>query len=1239
MTTSAKKRPLFIHLKYHHQDIPYAQQPNCRKGFALIATISTMVLLLTIALALLSLSTLSIRDSNQQRAEQEAQSNARLSLMLAIGKLQKHVGPDTRITASSSVIDDNLIQRHLTGVWNTRAFDPASPISLDKADKNSEFITWLSSGGDMTDLTSVDYIKTAPTNAELLISERITKNPDTEVSASRVSIKPKEGISTSGSFAYSILDEGVKARVNLGATSKGAQLADQTALLGGGQRPGVDRIGQIGAASDNTFSLDDPEELKLLSSMVTTKTAALGYNTPLGHFGEHYHDVSVSAKGIMCNVVKGGLKHDLNLIAETNITPSSLAGKTIYQNAFGLNIPSDPSWEHLINYLNLYRGKDTGGPYLSSSSGVPLLRATAPSDWSAGSKVVSGPSIPNTKTPSGPTLLPSIAKVQMIFSLTARDIYRYPKGANIPDNPEYVHNPWADFFRRPWEATGPSATVVDSKYDYLLHLIYTPVITLHNPYNVALEFNDLRIEFVDVPFSLQVYRNGIAQSKGLVPLNAMYGDGRSVGVSKRFGLTLSGKNADGEPDGSPLRLAPGEVKIFSPYIPPTRTWDEEITQPLWFADWANNNSEDGRTWLNLGVDTSKVRAVSGWRGDGIGFNLDSFAPGQYNATRFEKDNGHQYRRNQCIGLRKDDEIHVEFAPIPDPDRDTTRFTLEMTLAGANPDTSARTSVIEFNYESPDGLQKELLGAGGKIRYPEIGTVGTLEILDHSSTPIGSTSGSRPFALFSAYAKTTYGGFKGSRNDGSYTSKPWSFHNHSALTASQNIITEHPALHSHEINLVRLPGNTDEIIEIQPDTDRGQFITGHSTQRGTRLGTIHEIPLGPAQSFNTLNTALPAAGYYLPRYTRPIGNSFAHPLLPTNSITSTGPAGYLYADHSFLLNSVLYEDYYFSGIQSRSEVFSDGRSAADVTTDFLSGNTPLTDTRFSRYFVDGQNITEASETILGDDGYSSVAAYQLLDGAFNVNSTSVKAWKAVLSSMTGNGARILTVPEGAGESSIENLQAVIDPKGARFSRFRLPNGQPDSLNPKSYWQSPRDITENQLTSLAEEIVKQIRLRGPFLSMSDFVNRQLGPSGETTLAGTIQAAIDKTDINDNSDLSGFDISLADVTNHELTTPDTAIGPSAQGAPGYLTQADVLSVIGNAATVRSDTFTIRAYGDSRDASNKVLARAWCEAIVQRVPEYLDPTDTATTPSASITSPTNKSFGRRFKIISFRWLSPKEI
>ena len=159
------------------------------------------------------------------------------------------------------------------------------------------------------------------------------------------------------------------------------------------------------------------------------------------------------------------------------------------------------------------------------------------------------------------------------------------------------------------------------------------------------------------------------------------------------------------------------------------------------------------------------------------------------------------------------------------------------------------------------------------------------------------------------------------------------------------------------------------------------------------------------------------------------------------------------------------------------------------------------------------------------------------------------------------------------------------------------------------------------------------------MSDFVNRQLGPSGETTLAGTIQAAIDKTDINDNSDLSGFDISLADVTNHELTTPDTAIGPSAQGAPGYLTQADVLSVIGNAATVRSDTFTIRAYGDSRDASNKVLARAWCEAIVQRVPEYLDPTDTATTPSASITSPTNKSFGRRFKIISFRWLSPKEI
>ena len=98
------------------------------------------------------------------------------------------------------------------------------------------------------------------------------------------------------------------------------------------------------------------------------------------------------------------------------------------------------------------------------------------------------------------------------------------------------------------------------------------------------------------------------------------------------------------------------------------------------------------------------------------------------------------------------------------------------------------------------------------------------------------------------------------------------------------------------------------------------------------------------------------------------------------------------------------------------------------------------------------------------------------------------------------------------------------------------------------------------------------------------------------------------------------------------------SATGAPGYLTQGDILSSLGSVIAVRSDTFRIRSYGEAVDPSNKVIARAWCEAVVQRVPEFVDPADR---PEVAIESlkDANKRFGRRFEVTGFRWLSPEEV
>lgn len=367
------------------------------------------------------------------------------------------------------------------------------------------------------------------------------------------------------------------------------------------------------------------------------------------------------------------------------------------------------------------------------------------------------------------------------------------------------------------------------------------------------------------------------------------------------------------------------------------------------------------------------------------------------------------------------------------------------------------------------------------------------------------------------------------------------------------------------------------------------------------------------------------------------------MLDPGKLLAAGASGAL-LDHSFLLNLALYDHFYFSGLADQTGWFGTGKTTTTLASSFITG-TPLVDPRLTLYAPDGKATSAFSTEVTTADAYTRVASWQVMNGAFNINSTSVAAWKAMLGSIRDAQSILNRIDKTNKTATLASLSATTG-DDARISRFRLPASESEKNggDPKdAYWLGAREYSDASLQLLAEKIVDQVRLRGPFLSMSEFVNRRLGPTTDDyAQRGALQQAIDNTNLNASlaaGALAGFDIPEAAVASYKYANTKAGSGPSYQGAPGYLCQADLLNVLGNAATPRSDSFTIRGYGESRDASNKILASVTCEAIIQRVPNYIDPADKAEITPTALTSTANKTFGRRFQIVSFRWLNQNEI
>ncbi|OYV05310.1 MAG: hypothetical protein CFE26_12275, partial [Verrucomicrobiales bacterium VVV1] len=238
----------------------FIQQRSTRRGFALIVTLTLMILLTVLAVGLLTLSTVSLRASGQADAVQVARANARMSLMLAIGDLQKQMGPDPRISvpadqrtgsADGSRSSAAAGRRYWTGVYRSWASTAATR-------PTPEFLSWLVSG-QSANVSTVGTVDTAPSTAddiELVGAGTVGQTDLARVSAPalRVGKTPGKG----ARFAWWVGDQGIKSALTTQPASTDASLATRRMNLQGAPRNAVELASISNGKPFAALAAEDP---------------------------------------------------------------------------------------------------------------------------------------------------------------------------------------------------------------------------------------------------------------------------------------------------------------------------------------------------------------------------------------------------------------------------------------------------------------------------------------------------------------------------------------------------------------------------------------------------------------------------------------------------------------------------------------------------------------------------------------------------------------------------------------------------------------------------------------------------------------------------------------------------------------------------------------------------------------------------------------------------------------------
>ncbi|MES2996978.1 MAG: hypothetical protein V4733_09225 [Verrucomicrobiota bacterium] len=1252
-------------MKYPIESIRKA--PPGKPGFALVITLSLMMLLALVAMALLSLAAITTR-SSQGTGVSVARANARMALILAIGDLQKHTGPDRRVTANASLVNADIDNPQWVGVWRTDGFksDPAGGRIIlpdtqggtGYSDRRaalstpynalSESLSWLVSGSP----AGPDQAPPTGTVMEIVRSDTgDTGDPDdpedSSIRVPRVSVSGKNA----GSYGYFISDESQKAKLNI-SDPHVAEQPDASDAAGEGMRrwtapPCYDPT--VFIAGSETSETDAAKTTDFAQMELSTLRGSMSPEDLRAYIKEHGDQFTTYGRSLLADSANGGLKRDLTSYLEANTAPALglIAGITDTTSInFELGASrgtSAPKFGLLRNWYNLRTEITKSGDEYEVDTEVPPTQTMG---------TPTSPAIVSPENFTAPMLQPVLAEAVCYF--------RYVLEADAPDDLGILNG-----------------TVKMKELCY-------PRIVLWNPYAVTLKTKGHLVYFdIFACRSIHVVPNPRPKPTDppdpLLPTDQYI---KSIGFVSFPGWVSNQAPSPEHLNNRPgffipeSEIAPGEARVF---CAPRKDLSYSVTN------------------LRENVLSSEVSPSD------MGFftrpdweNCTIKTPVRYSSIKFELRPGWnemfygRNTRNQTVTLH-------------DVSGASNAITGSGLMSGSHP-AVRQMSLDNFSRGNNGRTPPFITLSHPDAQYPGLQLKSA--VMSQNIPPDTLTClGGRFRFLYETRSNREHG-----RNPGR---QPWYF----APLAHHNINA--PNIHrwpsDNVFGMTYLPGQeTGENTVDEQGLSVGYHLYSYGLLSQARQWTgwtsaesmphlsleghyrtsvfgdavlsdayttypVYDLPLpgAPVASLGYLQNA--PVSPYVWHPTHVIGNSIPSPFLLSgnftarsttqelalwsNSVVHLSPArtpalskditGFnsfsnqnLFSDVSYELNEALWDRYFLSTFPKST----------------VSGNwdldTPLPNPRLR---IDPIRSLGGSSAILGD--FHKAASGLSLDGGFNVNSTNVDAWKSLLRSF-----RQVSIP------AREPYPVVPQEDGAAFPGFLIAQGESitaaSNAEQKEFWRNFRMLTDAEIDLLAVGIVAEIRKRGPFIGLADFVNRRLStdPNAPAAFGGTIQTAINGvTAINDDGNSNpDYRLPSADppgdagssysygntdarwqggITNpspqnyrvfHRI--PNGELRQKGDGAASHITQADVLQQIGSVLTARGDTFVVRAFGDARDASGNLVARAWCEAVVQRTPDPINP-DPATDGINPLIQPGKTDWGRRYVIESFRWLHPSEI